>query len=124
MITEDMSKKRVLEFNSQFEGFADRKEGINVQEFMALCNLIREWNKNNPSDIINIKFGTGNGAIKSVSGKNIESFIKNETNSMEDLVTIFFNSKPEEYYFRFPSNEIKYNDEARISEITVYMMKI
>ena len=60
-VNAEMRKKEISEFNSQFEGFANRRNGylgkenaISVQDLVALCNLTRDWNKNNESDQIKV----------------------------------------------------------------------
>lgn len=76
-VNDEMRKKQISEFNAQFEGFANRRNGylkeeleekhkrpientISVQDLVALCNLTREWNQNNESDQIEITIINGN----------------------------------------------------------------
>ncbi len=132
-VDEKVSIEEINEFNAQFLGYADRENGyagkrnaISAQELATLVNLKREWNKNNPSDIIEIKFGSGGGAIRAAQGQvSIESYLNNERNTMEDFLTSYFKTeRPEDYYFEFKTDNVELNEEGRIEKITFYMKKL
>lgn len=107
-----INKHKITEFNAQFEGYANREEGLSVQEFATLYNLVKNWNKNNESDIIEIKFGTNAGGITSVPGSgDIRNYLKDDKHTMEDLLSVFFKNKQEEYYFEFTTADMKHDNE-------------
>lgn len=142
-VSDNMNEQKIQEFNAQFLGFADRemgyagkKDAISVQEFVKLYNLIKNWNQNNPSDIIKIKFATNGGAITTAEKpEDIRSYLKDFKPTSEEILSYYFKddrepdpnlrNKSEQYYFEFKSIEAKReNSEGRISEITLRMKKI
>lgn len=60
-INSRLKQTQIDEFNAQITVYASKQEGylglqntISVQEFVTLCNFIRNWNENNPSDRVTI----------------------------------------------------------------------
>ena len=124
-VENNMKQKDILEFNSQFEGYADKRidEGaylnipnaISVQEFVTICNLKRNWNKNNPSDIITI-------VINHYTTPNISEYVNNDNKPLEKFLYDLYKEK--QYYFIFKSESIEYNEETgRIDKIIVQFCK-
>lgn len=112
--TNNIRKSKITEFNAQFEGYANRKEGLSVQEFCGLYNRVKNWNENNQSDIIEIKFGTSNGAITTVLGSgDIRNYLKDDKHSVEDLLSDFFKDNQENYYFEFNSVDMEHDEERK-----------
>lgn len=91
------------------------KNGVSLQEFVTIYNLVQDFNQNNPTDIItfNINDYTGTG-MKRYFGKELE----------ELLTYVSKLDNKQEYYFIFTSKDIKYHNETgRISEISMNMDK-
>ncbi len=134
-VDETVKEKQIREFNAQFIGFADRevgfaekKYGISVQEFVRLYNLVKNWNEQNPSDIITIKFaGNHDGltSLKGISSENINSYIRNFDKTGEEILADYFKGNTLDYYIEFKStdrNETKFENDRRknfINNITI-----
>lgn len=110
-----MKHKEVLEFNAQFEAYTDRKNGLTLQEFMTLYNLVTDWNKRVPTDKVEIN-------VIDRAALGIKPYIQDKNKSLEELITKLDN--PELYYFQFNSDGLEYNErEGRIWRITMTMAK-
>lgn len=110
-----MRQQEVLEFNAQFETYADRENGLNLQEFMTIYNLVADWNERVPTDKVEI-----NVIDRAAIG--IKQYIQGKTKNLEELITKLDN--PELYYFEFNSDGIEYNKrDGRIWRITMTMAK-
>lgn len=114
-VSQSMKQKEVLEFNAQFESYADREEGLTLQEFMTIYNLVTDWNERVPTDKVEI-----NVIDRSAIG--IKQYLQGNTKDLEGLITKLEN--PELYYFKFSSDGIEYDKrEGRIWRITMTMSK-
>ena len=143
-VNDKQARKEILEFNSQFESYANKKPGyipanslnhpsngtISMHELISLINMTRNWNKEYPHDQIKISIiNMGSAPNASV----IMGYI-NGVNKDKPLENLILNLQAggkdiEQYYFIFkttiedlpgePDKEgIKYNNlEGRISEI-------
>lgn len=112
------------------------KNGISLQEFATIYNLIDEWNKNNVSDSIELKIDTSKVKDTNTTRKvtqltnqlkkdytkdkiQVESIL--EIDNKENLETT--------YYFEFKSSGIKYNSNlddpscGRIDKIEMTLQK-
>ena len=113
-----MKQKEILDFNSQFETYADRTQGISLQEFVTIYNNIEDWNERMPSDTIELNVNDRTGTSTRIK----EYLTENTDKTMEDLLTRLEN--PELYYFIFKSEDIKYNEkDGRIYQINMIMAK-
>lgn len=117
-VNNELKQKEILEFNSQFEGYANKKPGylnidnaISIKEFASLCNLVREWNNNNPSDQVEIN-------TKTRDGINLEKYTKSGSKEeLETLITelnkgLTYNDKLKVYYFTFKAENITYSNQT------------
>ena len=130
-INDEMHRKDILEFNAKFEGFANRRNGylgienaISVQDVATLCNLTRDWNKNNEDDQVTVTI------VNRATTPNYNIFMsyisKDGVNSKKPLDNL------DKYYFicstviqDTDTQGIKYrNDGGRISEIRLRGGKI
>lgn len=144
-VNDNMKAEKIQEFNAKITGYADRGEygylgyqdAISVQEFVKIYNLIKNWNQNNESDIIEIKFATNGENVRTTAEKSddIRLYLKDFKPTSEEILSYYFRNerepdpklrnKSEQYYFEFRSNETEYeNTEGRISSITLRMKKI
>lgn len=140
-VNDNMHRKDILEFNAKFEGFANRRNGylgienaISVQDVATLCNLTRDWNKNNEDDQITVTI------VNRATTPNYNIFMsylsKDGANSNEPLenllTTLALQGDLEKCYFicasviqDADSQGIKYENEGgRISEIRLRGRKI
>ena len=114
-----MRRKEINEFNAQFTGYADKQ--ISVQTFAQIYNLIEDWNNTNETDKITLEYGKGGGAISSLNGKNLDNYLTAKP-TMETFLSEFFGDKnPNDYYFKFNSPEIRYDDYGRLNYLKMYM---
>lgn len=91
------------------------QNGVSLQEFVTIYNLVQDFNQKNPTDIItfNINDYTGTG-IKHYFGKQLEELLTHVA-KLDDK---------KDYYFIFTSKDIKYHNETgRIYEISMNMNK-
>lgn len=127
-INNSIKQAEILQFNAQFEGYANKNPGISLQDFATIYNFIAEWNRNNPSDIIKLNLNPGTTG-ENAALKDIEKQVKNSKNEykIEKLLQI---KDAELYYFEFESSDIGYNNDldnpscGRINEISMRMKKI
>ncbi len=140
-INDEMHRKDILEFNAKFEGFANRRNGylgienaISVQDVATLCNLTRDWNKNNEDDQVTVTI------VNRATTPNYNIFMsyisKDGVNSKKPLdnllTTLALDGDLDKYYFicstviqDTDTQGIKYgNDGGRISEIRLRGGKI
>lgn len=138
-INEKMRAREISEFNAKFEGFANRRNGylgienaISVQDLATLCNLIRDWNKNNESDQIELTI------VNRATTPNYNTFMsyisKDGVNYNKTLENLFVEIRDdiEYYYFICASviqdedgQGIKYENEGgRISAIKLIGRKL
>lgn len=121
---ERMKEEKIQEFNVQFTSYADRgedgyyydsltgkgKDSISIQEFATLYNTIKEWNLNNPSEIITLDIGFTTGSIRNIYGKpKLTDYLASGNKTAEDLFTEYFEGDILRYYFTFQSSGIEYN---------------
>ena len=129
-VNDNMKQKDILEFNAQFEQYANRKDkaniyeenAISIQDFATLCNLVRDWNRRNLSDIIEINVNQKAGV-----STNIKKYLPNPKNpeeaeaKIEEFIANLVNA--EKYYFIFKADNIKYENHGRISYISMDMKR-
>jgi len=127
-INAELKQKEILEFNSRFEGYANKEKGyldiknaISLQEFASICNMVRQWNSGNPSDKVEITID--NGRHKELLRKYANSDSKEP---LEDLFTKINKEYGgiENYYFEFTSQNIHYrNETGRVDQISLKMLQ-
>lgn len=127
-VKENKDQEKINIFNVSISGYADRdekqgylgiKNAISAQEFATLINLTRDWNDNNPSEIIDVEI-KGDSTIylnlnKSLEDRKTLESIFNELNKKHPL---------ENYYFEFSSQNIEYSKyDGRINKIKLLAQK-
>lgn len=116
-----MRRKEINEFNAQFTGYADKQ--ISVQTFAQIYNLVQDWNKTNETDKITLDYGRGGGAISNLNGKNLSSYLGAKPEMEKFLSEFFGEDDPNDYYFKFNSTEIGYDEYGRLNSLKIYMYK-
>lgn len=127
-INENLKRKEMAEFNAQFEVYANKEPGyleiknaISVQEFATLCNLVRQWNSENLSDIIELIVNSGPEKNK------IQEYAKqNSREALEDLFE-YLNCRGgmQNYYFLLEATDMGYSDETgRVNRIKLEVKKL
>lgn len=114
-IKNSMKQEDIFAFNSQFETYADRKEGVSLQEFASIYYFIEDWNQRQEGDSVKLN-------IVEKAGVSIKSSLLKEKKPLEQVLTSLEN--PENYYFELTSQDMKYSEKnGQIYEITMTMRK-
>jgi len=103
------------------------KNGISLQDFATIYNLILEWNRTMPSDTIELRIvpvGITDTNVTNIK-KALEAQLKKDYNKEKVLVERLLEiDNPESYYFEFKSSGIGYNNDlGRINKIDMKMIK-
>lgn len=114
-IKNSMKQDEILAFNSQFETYADRKDGISLQDFATIYHFIEDWNQRQVGDSVKLN-------IIEKAGVSIKSSLINEKKPLEQILTKL--ETPELYYFELTSQDLNYSEKnGQICEITITMRK-
>lgn len=109
-----MHNLKHMQIEKQKFGYLNEKNAISMQEFITICNLIRDWNQRIPADMVKIN------VIERVP-VNIKMYLQDTSKPLEELLTNLENQ--ELYYLTFQSKDIVYNNTGRISEITMVIRR-
>ena len=95
-------------------GYLGEKSAISLQEFVTICNQVRDWNERMPSDKIKIE-------VIERTVTNIKQYLQNTSKPLEQFITSLDN--PELYYLTFETKDIEYNKKGQISGIVMTIRK-
>lgn len=95
-------------------GYLGIKNAISLQEFMAICNMIRDINERVPADRVELN-------IVERTPANIKQYLQNTSKPLEQLITDLTDS--ELYYFTFENKDITYKERKGFYNYTYFKEK-